>query len=90
MYGFVLEHSQAAGVWIDDQQVLGNLNGQPDTKTTTLSLASGQHALRVRFEKTTDASPLITLAWTPPGAPPAVIPGSALFGPPPVLLGPAP
>jgi hypothetical protein len=89
-YGFVLDHSQTAGVWIDDRQILGNLNGAADTRTTNLELASGRHAIRVRFEKTTDGSPWINLYWTPPGAPPAIVPGSALFGPSPVVLRPAP
>ncbi|HLZ29315.1 MAG TPA: PA14 domain-containing protein [Chloroflexota bacterium] len=89
-YGFVLDHSQAAGVWIDDRQILGNVNGRADTRSTTVELSSGRHAIRVRFEKSTEGSPSISLAWTPPGAPPGVVPGSALFGPPPVVLGPAP
>jgi hypothetical protein len=88
-YGFFLDHSQGAAVWIDDRQVVGNLNGLPDTRTTTLELASGRHALRVRYEKTVDGSPWLNLYWTPPGLPPSVVPGSALFGPPPVVLGPA-
>ena len=89
-YGFLLDHSHTAGVWIDDRQVLGNLNGRPDTRAIPLELTMGRHAIRVRFEKTTDGSPWINLSWTPPGAPSAVVPASALFGPPPVLLGPAP
>jgi PA14 domain-containing protein len=90
MYSFMLDHSQAAGVWIDDREVLGNLNGHSDTKVANLSLTTGRHAIRVRFEKTADSSPWINLYWTPPGAPAAIVPGSALFAPPPFIVGPAP
>jgi PA14 domain/Dolichyl-phosphate-mannose-protein mannosyltransferase len=88
-YGFVLDHSQAAAVWIDNQQILGNLSGPSDIHNSTLNLASGLHAIRVRFEKSMDGSPWINLYWTPPGGPPGSVPGSALFPPPPVVLGPA-
>jgi DNA-binding beta-propeller fold protein YncE/4-amino-4-deoxy-L-arabinose transferase-like glycosyltransferase len=88
-YGLLLDYSQTAGVWIDDRQILGNLNGLPDIRNAILAMTSGRHAIRVRYEKTVEGSPWITLSWTPPGAPPAVVPGSALFAPPPVVLGPA-
>jgi streptogramin lyase len=88
-YGFLLDYSQAAAVWIDNRQILGNLNGLPDTRNTILELTSGRHAIRVRYEKTVDGSPWINLYWTPPSAPPGIVPGSALFPPPPVVLGPA-
>ena len=87
-YSFLLDYSQTAGVWIDNRQILGNLNGLPDIRNTILDLASGRHAIRVRYEKTVEGSPWINLSWTPPGGPPAIVPGSALFSPPPVVLGP--
>jgi len=88
-YSFSLDHSQMAGVWIDNRQVLGNLNGLSDTRNTILDLTSGRHAIRVRYEKTAEGSPYINLSWAPPGALPAIVPGSALFPSPPAVLGPA-
>jgi hypothetical protein len=88
-YGFSLDHSQTAAVLIDDQQVLGNLNASSDVRNTIVTLTAGRHAIRARFQKASEGSPWIDLFWTPPGAPPAVIPGSALYAPPPVVLGPA-
>jgi hypothetical protein len=88
-YGFVLDYSQTAAVWLDNRPILGNLNGLSDVRTTFLDLATGRHAIRVRYEKTVEGSPWIDLSWTPPGEPPAIMPGSALFPPPPVVLGPA-
>jgi len=88
-YGFTLDHSQNAAAWLDDHEVLGNLNGRADIRNTTLQLAAGRHPIRLRFEKTAEGSPWIMLYWNPPGAPPGVVPGSALSAPPPELLGPA-
>jgi hypothetical protein len=88
-YGFSFDHSQDAAVWLDDRQVLGNLNGQADIRNTILQLSAGRHPLRVRFEKTIEGSPWVHLYWTPPGAQPSVVPGSALYAPPPEVLGPA-
>jgi hypothetical protein len=88
-YAFSLNHSHSAGVWIDDQQILGNLEGASDTLNKILDLSSGPHHVRVRFEKSADGSPWLYLSWTPPGAPSAPIPTSALLPPPPEFLGPA-
>ena len=85
----VVDYTQAAAVWIDNQQVRGHLNGKGDTHNTALDLASGRQAIRVRYEKTVEGSPWINLYWTPPSSPPGIVPGSALFPPPPVVLGPA-
>ena len=70
-YGFSLDHSQSAAVWIDNRQVLGNLNGPADMRNAVLDLSSGRHAIRVRYEKTSEGSPWITLFWTPPGGTPS-------------------
>ncbi len=86
-YGFSLDHSQSVAVFIDNRQVLGNLNAPSDVRNTIVNLAEGRHAIRARFEKASEGSPSINLYWTPPGAPPAVVPGSALYPPPPVVLG---
>ena len=88
-YGFSLDHSQSAAVYIDERQILGNLNAPADVRNTIVTLTAGRHAIRARYQKTSDGSPWIDLFWTPPGAPPAVVPGSALYAPAPVVLGPA-
>lgn len=88
-YGFSLDHSQSAAVFVDNQQVLGDLNVPAVVRNAILDLSAGRHALHVRFEKTTEGSPWINLYWTPPGEPPAVVPGSALYPSPPIVLGPA-
>jgi hypothetical protein len=88
-YSFTLDFSQDAGVWIDDQLILGNVNGLAETRKTTVELAQGRHPIRVRFEKTAEGSPWINLYWSPPNSTQAIIPASALFPPPPQLLGPA-
>jgi hypothetical protein len=59
-------------------------------RNAIIELTAGRHAIRVRFEKTIEGSPWINLYWTPPGAPPSVVPGSALYAAPPVVLGTAP
>jgi DNA-binding beta-propeller fold protein YncE len=88
-YGFSLDHSQTVAVFIDTRQVLGNLDATSDVRHAIVNLDAGRHALRVRFEKTSEGSPWINLHWTPPDAPPSVVPSSALYPPPPVVLGPA-
>ncbi|GAC1321976.1 MAG: hypothetical protein NVSMB2_19100 [Chloroflexota bacterium] len=88
-YGFSLDHSQAAAVFIDDHQVLGNLNLPSDVRTTSLELSSGRHTIRVRLEKTNADAPFIYLYWSPPGALPRVVPGDVFYAQPPVVLGPA-
>jgi hypothetical protein len=88
-YAFSLEHSQQTGVWLDDRQILGNLNTPADTRNAVLQLSGGRHKIRVRYEKSAEGSPWISLYWTRPGAQSSVISASALFPPPPVLLGPA-
>src|SRR5207244_3917654 len=76
-YGFSLDHSQNAAVFIDDQQVLGNLNAPSDVRNAIVTLSAGRHGIRAQYEKTSEGSPWIDLFWTPPGQPPAVVPGSA-------------
>jgi hypothetical protein len=85
-YAFSIDHSQIAGVWIDEQQILGNFNAPGDTRNAVLQLNGGRHAIRIHYEKTVEGSPWITLSWTRPGAQSAVIPTSALFPPPPEVL----
>jgi hypothetical protein len=87
-YSFSLDHSQKAAVWIDDRQVLGNLNSTADVRNTVLQLTSGRHAIRLRFEKGPSGSPQITLYWTRPGAQSAALSARELFPPPPQVLGP--
>jgi len=88
-YGFSLDHSQGAAVFIDDRQVLGNLNAASDVRNAVLALSAGRHAIRARFDKSSEDSPFINLFWTPPGGAPAIVPGSVLYPSAPVVLGPA-
>jgi hypothetical protein len=88
-YALSLDHSQGTAVFIDNRQILGNLNAPSDVRNAIVELATGRHGIRVRFEKTVEGSPWIILSWTPPAAPPSVVPGSALYPPSPVVLGPA-
>jgi 4-amino-4-deoxy-L-arabinose transferase-like glycosyltransferase len=88
-YGFALDHSHIAGVWLDEQQILGNFNTPGDTRNAVLQLTGGRHTIHIHYEKAAEGSPWINLLWTRPGSQSAVIPASALFPPPPQVLGPA-
>jgi DNA-binding beta-propeller fold protein YncE len=88
-YEFDLDHSEHAALWIDRQPVLSDLNAPTARLRASVDLSAGRHALRVRYEKTEDGGPWIYLYWTPPGGQRAVVPGSALYPPPPEPLGPA-
>jgi hypothetical protein len=75
-------------VWIDDESILGNPAGQSDIRTASMQLEAGQHAIRILFQKVNDDPPSIYLSWAPPDSPTTVVPVSALYPPPPTVLGP--
>jgi hypothetical protein len=89
-YIFALDHSQHAGLWIDEQPVLVDLPSGPIARADKPTLSAGRHQIRVRFEKTTDGAPYLNLYWTPPGQPSGLVPPEALYPPAPDVLGPLP
>jgi len=85
-YAFDVERISRAGLWIDERQVFDDTpEAAPEVRSGSLELTAGRHAIRVRLQNRSDGGPRLYLYWTPPGGRREVIPGRALYPPPPAL-----
>ena len=83
-YAFEAERISRAGLWIDEQLVFDDTpDGAIEKRTGAIELSAGLHPIRVRLQNRSQGGPRLYLYWTPPGGQREVIPGRALYPPPP-------
>jgi hypothetical protein len=84
VYAFDVERISRAGLWIDEAMVFDDTPATaPETTSGNLELSAGRHAIRVRLQNRKDSGPRLYLYWTPPGGEREIVPGQALYPPPP-------
>lgn len=78
VYGFELESSGGARLWIDDLLVVDNWDPGTPSAAGTLGVQAGRHRIRIDYYSGGSGANLV-LRWTPPGSGKSTVPGTALF-----------
>ena len=83
-YRFEADRLSRAGLWLDNQLVFDDTpEGAREQRVGSIQLTQGRHAIRVRMQHRGDIGPRLYLYWSPPDGTRALVPGSALYPPPP-------
>ena len=83
-YRFEVDRLSRAGLWLDNQVVFDDTpEGAPELQAGSIQLSQGRHAIRVRMQDRGDGGPRLYLYWSPPGSTRELVPGGALYPPPP-------
>jgi hypothetical protein len=83
-YRFDVERISRAGLWIDERLVFDDTgDDSAEVLSGTLDLTAGRHQIRARLQNRSAGGPRLYLYWTPPGGRREVVPGRALYPPPP-------
>ena len=83
-YRFEAERLSRAGLWLDNQLVFDDTaEGTAERQSGSVVLTQGRHSIRVRMQDRGDGGPRLYLYWSPPGGTRELVPGSALYPPPP-------
>lgn len=82
-YRLGLEQSSAATLWVDNRLVLESTASR-QYQEASVQLEAGVHEIRIRYQDL-EGGGFIVLSWVPPGGVRAVVPGEALYPPPPLV-----
>jgi 4-amino-4-deoxy-L-arabinose transferase-like glycosyltransferase len=87
VYRFEAERLSRAGLWIDERGIFDDtVDGPAASQSGVAQLTAGRHTIRVRLQDRDQAGPRLYLYWTPPGGARELVPGRALYPPPPEVV----